>query len=69
MNQDNKDAGYTAQDQMIVSAARQIKNDDIVYVGVGLPMLSAMFAKHNHAPDCVIVIQNGTVRSTALAGL
>ena len=64
MNQDNKDAGYTAQDQMIVSAARQIKNDDIVYVGVGLPMLSAMFAKHNHAPDCVIVIQNGTVRST-----
>jgi len=51
MTQDEKDVGYTAQDQMIVSAARQIKDDDILYVGVGLPMLSAMFAKHNHAPN------------------
>lgn len=64
MTQDEKDVGYSAQDQMVISAARQIKDDDVVYVGVGLPMLSAMFAKHNNAPNCVIIIQNGTVRST-----
>ena len=58
-----KEAGYTATDQMVISAARQIKNDDVVYVGVGLPMLASLFAKNSHAPDCNIVIENGTIRN------
>lgn len=62
-----KEAGYTATDQMVVSAARQIKNDDVVYVGVGLPMLASLFAKNSHAPDCNIVIENGTIRSYIFA--
>lgn len=63
MTQEEKGAGYSATDQMVVSAARQIKDNDVVYVGVGLPMLAAILAKHSHAPNCVIVIQNGIVRS------
>jgi len=64
MNMENKDAGYDAADQMIISAARQIKDKEVVYVGVGLPMVTALLAKHAHAPDCTIVIENGTVRSS-----
>jgi glutaconate CoA-transferase, subunit B len=55
---------FTAVDQMVVSAARLVKNTDSIYVGVGLPMLAALLAKHHHAPDSTIVIENGTIRVT-----
>ncbi len=52
---------------MIVSAARQIKNNEAVYVGVGLPMLAALLAKYTHAPDCTVVIENGIIRTARFA--
>jgi len=55
---------YSAAEQMIVSAARQIKDTDTVYVGVGLPMLAGVLAKNLHAPNSVIVIQIGIVRAS-----
>ena len=64
MNMENNNNSFDASDQMIISAARQIKDNEVVYVGVGLPMVTAMMAKHSHAPNCTIVIENGTVRST-----
>jgi glutaconate CoA-transferase subunit B len=63
MTQEENNNRYSPSDQMVISAARQIKDNEVVYVGVGLPMVAAMFAKHTHAPNCTIVIQNGTVRS------
>jgi len=63
MTQERKNPGYTASDQMVVAAAREIRDDDIVYVGVGLPMQAGLLAKNYHAPNCVIVIENGIVRS------
>ncbi|MFC1949603.1 CoA-transferase subunit beta [Chloroflexota bacterium] len=59
-----KEVGYAATDQMVVSAAHQIQDRDVIYVGTGLPMLATMLAKHNHAPNATIVIENGTVRDT-----
>ncbi len=61
-NENNPD--YTDADQMIVSAAHQIKDNDIVYVGVGLPMVAALLAKNTHAPNCTIIIQNGIIQTT-----
>ena len=55
---------YDAADQMVVSAARMVKDTDSIYVGVGLPMLAAVLASHTHAPNCVIVIENGIVRAS-----
>jgi acyl CoA:acetate/3-ketoacid CoA transferase beta subunit len=63
MNNENS-LQFTAADQMVVSAARQVKNNDSIYVGVGLPMLAALLAKHNHAPKATIVIENGIIRVT-----
>ncbi|MBN2240120.1 MAG: hypothetical protein JW712_10130 [Dehalococcoidales bacterium] len=54
---------YTASHQMVIEAARHISDNEVIYVGVGLPMVSAIFAKHTHAPNSTIVIENGTVRS------
>ncbi len=67
MTQDEKGAGYTAADQMVVSAARHIKDTDVLYVGTGLPMLATVLAKNTHAPNCTVVIQNGTVRKSLFA--
>ncbi len=63
MTQQGKDPGYTASEQMVVSAARQIRDHDIVYVGVGLPMGAGLLAKLTHAPNCTIIIENGIVRA------
>ena len=64
MNQNNDNDKYTAADQMVVSGAHQIRPDDIIYVGLGLPFLSALLAKYTHAPDSTIIIENGIVRTS-----
>jgi glutaconate CoA-transferase, subunit B len=53
---------YDAADMMIISAARQIQDEEAVYVGVGLPMVAVLLAKSTHAPNCTIVIENGIIR-------
>lgn len=64
MNRDEKAVGYSDTDQMVVSAARQIRDNDVVYVGVGLPMLAGLLAKYTQAPNCYVITQHGVVRST-----
>jgi acyl CoA:acetate/3-ketoacid CoA transferase beta subunit len=54
---------YDANDQMIVSAAHLIRDNEAAYVGVGLPMVAALLAKRTHAPNCTVVIENGIVRT------
>lgn len=55
---------YTGVEQMIISAARQIKDTDTVYVGVGFPIEAAVLAKNLHAPNCTVILQNGIVRAS-----
>jgi glutaconate CoA-transferase, subunit B len=57
------DLTYDADDQMIVSASRLIRNNEAAYVGVGLPMAAALLAKHLNAPNATIVIENGIIRT------
>jgi glutaconate CoA-transferase subunit B len=64
MNGNNEDMKYSAADQMVVAGSHQIRPDDVVYVGLGLPFLSALLAKYTHAPESIIIIENGIVRST-----
>jgi acyl CoA:acetate/3-ketoacid CoA transferase beta subunit len=55
---------YDASDQMVVAGSHQIRPHDVVYVGLGLPFLSALLAMYTHAPDCTIIIENGIIRTT-----
>jgi glutaconate CoA-transferase subunit B len=52
---------YTLMELMVVAAAREIRNEEIVFTGTGLPMLAAMLAQHTHASNCVIVFEAGAV--------
>ncbi len=55
--------GYTIKEQMIVSAAREIKDNDIIYAGVGLPNVAVLLAKFKHAPNATIVFETGIIRT------
>jgi glutaconate CoA-transferase subunit B len=54
---------YSIAEQMVVSAAREIRDGDIIYAGVGLPNVAALLAKFSHAPGAVIFYETGIVRT------
>ena len=54
---------YTLTELMAVTAAREIKDGEVVFAGTGLPMLGVMLAQHTHAPNCCIVFEAGTAAS------
>jgi len=54
---------YTAQELMIVTAAREIVDRDVVFVGVGIPLAAAYLAKITHAPNARIIFESGIVDS------
>ncbi|MFC2038868.1 CoA-transferase subunit beta [Chloroflexota bacterium] len=63
MTQENSAVIFDTNEQMIVSAAKLIRDDEAAYVGVGLPMIAALLAKQTHAPNCTVVIENGIIRT------
>jgi acyl CoA:acetate/3-ketoacid CoA transferase beta subunit len=52
---------YTRQELMIFAAAKEIKNNQIIFVGTGLPMLAGYLAKATHAPDCTLLFEAGII--------
>lgn len=54
---------YSLTELMAVTAAREIRDGEVVFAGTGLPMLGAMLAQHTHAPGCCIVFEAGTMAS------
>lgn len=53
----------TAAELMIVTAAREIRDDELVFVGMRLPLLAFMLAKRTHAPEAVGLFENGVIRT------
>jgi glutaconate CoA-transferase subunit B len=51
----------TSTELMIISAAREIRDNEVVFVGTGLPMLAGMLAQQTHAPNCVLVFEAGSI--------
>jgi glutaconate CoA-transferase subunit B len=56
--------GYTPQELMVVCAAREIRDGEIVFVGMRLPLLAFALAKRTHAPKATGLFENGLVRDT-----
>ena len=55
---------YTLNELMVVAAAREIKDGEIVFVGMRLPLIAFVVAKNTHAPNSIGLFENGVVRST-----
>lgn len=49
---------------MVVAAAREIADGEVVFVGMRLPLLAFGLAKRTHAPDAIGLFENGLVRDS-----
>jgi len=54
-------AAYSRQELMVIEAARQLRDDDVVFVGTGLPLLATTLAQRTHTPNVVMVIESGVI--------
>lgn len=52
---------YTPSELMAVAGAREIKNGEVVAVGLGLPVVASFLAKLTHAPDMTILFELGVI--------
>ena len=50
------------QELMVVAGAREIRDDDVVFVGMRLPLLAFQLAKDTHAPHAIGICENGILR-------
>jgi glutaconate CoA-transferase subunit B len=55
---------YTPAELMVVAAAREIKDGEVVFVGMRLPLLAFSLAKRTHAPTAIGLFENGLVRDS-----
>jgi glutaconate CoA-transferase subunit B len=51
----------TAEETMVVNAARELRNGQVCLVGVGPPNAATNLARRLHAPDCVLVYESGAI--------
>jgi len=52
---------HTAEEMMTVAAARELRDGQVVFVGIDLPSRAANLARRLHAPGLVLVYESGTV--------
>jgi glutaconate CoA-transferase subunit B len=63
------DMDYTPQELMVVCAARQIQDNEHVFVGMRLPLIAFALAKRTHAPHCIGLFESGVIRDEPAAEL
>ena len=54
-------ADYTTQELMCSRAAKELKNGDVVFVGIGVPSLAVNLANRMHAPGICMIYESGAV--------
>jgi len=52
---------YTPNELMVCQAARQLRDREVVFVGIGLPNLACNLARRLHAPGLVLIYESGAV--------
>ena len=48
---------YTPEEMMSVTAARAVSNDDVCFVGIGLPSEACNLARLTHSPDLTLIYE------------
>ena len=49
---------------MVVTAARELLDGEVVFVGIGLPNLACNLARATHAPNLTLIYESGAVGAT-----
>jgi len=54
---------YSPSEMMTVAAARALANDDVCFVGIGMPSAACNLARLTHAPRLRLVYESGTIET------
>jgi glutaconate CoA-transferase subunit B len=54
-------ADYKPNEMMTIAAARALRNEDVCFVGIGMPSAAANLARLTHAPDITLIYESGTL--------
>ncbi len=52
---------YTPSEMMTIAAARVLRNEDVCFVGIGLPSAACNLARLTHAPRITLIYESGTI--------
>jgi len=59
---------FTDRELMVIAAAREIRDDELVFVGMRLPLVAFSFAKRTHAPGATGLFESGVMRDQPATG-
>jgi glutaconate CoA-transferase subunit B len=54
-------ATYSPKEMMTIAAARALRNDDVCFVGIGMPSAASNLARLTHAPHITLIYESGTI--------
>lgn len=54
---------YSSSEMMTIAAARTLTNDDVCFVGIGLPSAACNLARLTHAPRLRLIYESGTIET------
>jgi len=63
-----EDKNYTSSELLAVMNARILKDGQIVFAGVGIPLLAATLAQRVHAPGLTILFEGGVIGPFVVPG-
>jgi glutaconate CoA-transferase, subunit B len=54
-------AAYRPNEMMTIAAARALRNEDVCFVGIGMPSAASNLARLTHAPGITLIYESGTI--------
>lgn len=52
---------YTVNELMAATVARQITDTDVVFIGMGIPLIAGVIATKTHAPNAMLLFEGGGI--------
>lgn len=59
---------YTESELLSVLSARELKDGQVVFAGIGIPLLAAVLAQRSHCPGLTILFEGGVVGASVEPG-
>lgn len=57
---------YTNREMQVITIAKYLKNENVVIVGTGLPLIGASLAKKKFAPYCSLIVEAGLMDCSSI---
>ena len=61
LRQNDMMADYKPNEMMTIAAARALQNEDVCFVGIGMPSAASNLARLTHAPNITLIYESGTL--------